>query len=54
MADFNPSIASDDMKEEFDAALKQATKDQYEIGKKMEKYFYIPSLERHRGVLYFI
>ncbi len=54
MADLNPSIASDDMKEKFDSTLKKVTKEQYEIGKKDgEKYFYIPSLERHRGVSHF-
>ena len=31
MVELNPSIASDDMKEKFDIALKKATKDQYEI-----------------------
>ena len=55
MADLNPSIITDDLKDKFDGALKEVSGDLYQLGKTDgEKYFYIPSLERHEGLVTFI
>jgi len=54
MADLNPSNENKDATARFFAALKQAAPAQYdEAVAQGERYFYIPALERHRGVAHF-
>lgn len=54
MADLNPSIENMEDKEIFDECLKQISKENYEEGTKQgEKYFFIPALNRHRGISHF-
>lgn len=56
MADLNPSIPSEADKKAFEAGLQQAVGDAklYELGKEQgERYFFIPALNRHRGVAHF-
>ncbi len=54
MADLNPSIHNQDFKDRFIDCLKTAAPDQYEEASNQgDRYFYIPALERHRGVTHF-
>ncbi len=54
MADLNPAIANQDDADTFLAALKKAAPAQYEEAVAQgERYFYIPVLERHRGIAHF-
>lgn len=54
MADLNPSIPSEAARAEFEASLREAAGSLFEQGKKQgERYFYIPALERHRGIAHF-
>ena len=54
MADLNPSLENMEDKKIFDESLKQISKENYEEGTKQgEKYFFIPALNRHRGVSHF-
>lgn len=54
MADLNPSLENIEDKNIFDASLKQISKENYEEGTKQgEKYFFIPALNKHRGVSHF-
>ena len=54
MADLNPSLENMEDKNIFDECLKQISKENYEEGTKQgEKYFFIPALNRHRGVSHF-
>ncbi len=54
MADLNPSIPQRSQTERFEAILKGEAGDLYEEGRREgERYFYIPALERHRGVSHF-
>ena len=54
MADLNPSLEADAYKERFDAMLRDAAGDYFDDGRAQgERYFYIPALERHRGVSHF-
>ncbi|PZD75152.1 Oxygen-dependent coproporphyrinogen-III oxidase [Acaryochloris thomasi RCC1774] len=54
MADLNPSIPNQDFKDRFAACLKEAAPEQYEEASAQgDRYFYIPALERHRGVTHF-
>lgn len=54
MADLNPSIENEDDKQKFETALKELSQEKYEEGVKQgEKYFFIPALDRHRGVSHF-
>lgn len=54
MADLNPSLENMEDKRIFDESLKQISKENYEEGTKQgEKYFFIPALNRHRGVSHF-
>ena len=54
MADLNPSLENMEDKKIFDDSLKLITKENYEEGTKQgEKYFFIPALNRHRGVTHF-
>lgn len=54
MADLNPSIENNGDKEFFVRAIKRFSKEYFEEGiEQGDKYFYIPALERHRGVSHF-
>ena len=54
MADLNPSLENMEDKKIFDECLKQISKENYEEGTKQgEKYFFIPALNRHRGISHF-
>jgi coproporphyrinogen III oxidase len=54
MADLNPSIPNAEDKEKFIDALKLAAPEQFvEAEAQGGRYFYIPVLERHRGVAHF-
>ncbi len=54
MADLNPAIESEADRVQFESALEQAAPEQYELAAKQGAlYFYIPALERHRGVSHF-
>ena len=54
MADLNPAIPVAEYQQDFDAILAKVAEEQYTEGKTQgEKYFYIPALERHRGVSHF-
>jgi coproporphyrinogen III oxidase len=54
MADLNPSLENKEDKDIFDKVLKDLAKNTYEEGVKQgEKYFFIPALNRHRGVSHF-
>lgn len=54
MADLNPSVVHDEDKNEFEKALKNLSLDKYDEGVKQgEKYFFIPALNRHRGISHF-
>ena len=54
MADLNPSLENMEDKKIFDESLKQISKENYEEGTKQgEKYFFIPALNKHRGVSHF-
>lgn len=54
MADLNPSLENMEDKKIFDECLKQISKENYEEGTKQgEKYFFIPALNKHRGVSHF-
>ena len=54
MADLNPAISNDAAKIQFDNALKLVATEQYDLASAQgDQYFYIPALERHRGVSHF-
>jgi len=54
MADLNPSITNEEDKRIFDESIKDLAKDTYDEGiKQGEKYFFIPALNRHRGISHF-
>ena len=54
MADLNPSIKNKRDKEIFDEELKKITKENYKEGTEQgNKYFFIPALNKHRGVSHF-
>lgn len=54
MADLNPSIANEADKERFAAALRHAAPHHFpEAIAQGDCYFFIPALERHRGVIHF-
>jgi len=54
MADLNPSIFDEDDKISFEKCLKNSGKGYYDEAQKQgDKYFFIPVLERHRGVSHF-
>lgn len=51
MADLNPSIPHELDRRAYEAVLRAATGDHYEEAKaNADSYFYIPALERHRGI----
>lgn len=54
MADLNPSIPSEEDRELFINDIKIASGSHFELGcKQGDHYFFIPALERHRGVAHF-
>ncbi len=54
MADLNPSIPNDTDKEVFFKMLTTAIPEHYEEGVEQgDRYFFIPTLQRHRGVSHF-
>lgn len=54
MADLNPSIENNEDKEVFNNSLKELSNENYEEGiKQGDKYFFIPALNKHRGVSHF-
>ncbi len=54
MADLNPSVFKEEDKQTFEACLKACGRKYYEEASAQgDKYFYIPALERHRGVSHF-
>ena len=54
MADLNPSNEDEKYKTQFKNAIKQASNNLFEFGQKQgNEYFFIPALNRHRGVSHF-
>ena len=54
MADLNPSISNEKHTSQFLSCIKEASGNYFEEGcKQGDRYFYIPSLERHRGACHF-
>lgn len=54
MADLNPSIINENEKKRFADALREAAPEQFvEAVGQGDRYFYIPALGRHRGVIHF-
>ena len=54
MADLNPAIENPTATKQFLVAMQQAAPEQFdEAVKQGDRYFYIPLLERHRGVAHF-
>jgi coproporphyrinogen III oxidase len=54
MADLNPSIKNEDHQARFAQCLREAAPEQYEEASAQgDRYFYIPALQRHRGVTHF-
>ena len=54
MADLNPAIENDAAKSLFTNRLKNLTPEQYALASAQgDRYFYIPALERHRGVSHY-
>jgi len=54
MADLNPSLKNDVFQRDFEMALDRAADEYYEEGEAQgDRYFYIPALERTRGISHF-
>ena len=54
MADLNPSIENQDAKSTFEQCMKKAAPSYFDSAKSQgERYFFIPVLNRHRGVSHF-
>ncbi|MCA9654249.1 MAG: coproporphyrinogen III oxidase [Myxococcales bacterium] len=54
MADLNPSIPNDQDRDAFADALRRVAPDHWDDATAQgDRYFYIPALERHRGVCHF-
>lgn len=54
MADLNPAIAESAPREAFATCLREAAPAQFdEAAEQGDRYFHIPSLQRHRGVVHF-
>ena len=54
MADLNPAIENDSAKSLFTSCLKNLAPEQYALASAQgDRYFYIPALERHRGVSHY-
>ncbi|WP_368030439.1 coproporphyrinogen III oxidase [Arcobacter sp. s6] len=54
MADLNPSIENEEDKEVFNNSLKELSNESYDEGiNQGNKYFFIPALNKHRGICHF-
>lgn len=54
MADLNPSVVHGEYRDEFEQCMRAAAPEQYEeAAAQGDRYFYIPALQRHRGVSHF-
>lgn len=54
MADLNPSVVHGEYRDEFEQCMRAAAPEQYEeAAAQGDRYFYIPALQRHRGVIHF-
>lgn len=54
MADLNPSVIHSEYRDEFEQCMREVAPEQYaEAAAQGDRYFYIPALERHRGVIHF-
>ena len=54
MADLNPSLPNDAHRDHFAAALRQAAQETFEEAVRQgDRYFFIPALNRHRGIIHF-
>ena len=54
MADLNPSIENIEDKNIFEKGIKEVSKESFEEGiKQGNKYFFIPTLNKHRGIFHF-
>ncbi len=54
MADLNPAIVDEVAKDHFLHVLKEAAPAQFDLARAQgDQYFYIPALDRHRGVAHF-
>ena len=54
MADLNPSVLHEEYRDQFTHCMRQIAPEQYEEASAQgDRYFYIPALERHRGVTHF-
>ncbi len=54
MADLNPSVDHGEYRDKFERCMQQAAPANYqEAAAQGDRYFYIPALERHRGVTHF-
>ena len=54
MADLNPSVLHEEYRDQFIQCMRQAAPSQFmDAAAQGDRYFYIPALERHRGVTHF-
>lgn len=54
MADLNPSVVHAEYRDQFEQCMRAAAPEQYEeAAAQGDRYFYIPALQRHRGVIHF-
>jgi len=54
MADLNPSVLHEEYRDQFAHSMRQVAPSHYEEASAQgDRYFYIPALERHRGVTHF-
>lgn len=54
MADLNPSLPASELRDRFERALREAASELYdEAAAQGDRYFWIPALGRHRGVVHF-
>ena len=54
MADLNPSVVHSEYCDQFEKSMREMAPGQYQEGAAQgDRYFYIPALERHRGVTHF-
>ncbi len=54
MADLNPAIPNEQAKKAFTECLKQTAPEQFELATAQgDRYFFIPALNRHRGISHF-
>lgn len=54
MGDLNPSVVHEEYRDEFSRLMREAAPNQYqEAAAQGDRYFFIPALNRHRGVTHF-